>query len=61
MRTMTEILEDFWYRTKWFIKHDFITFKGWTKVIILGGLTIGYFALKEFFEKKKRKGVQDDY
>lgn len=30
---------------------------GWAKVIILGGLMMGYFALKEFLEKKKRKEV----
>lgn len=55
MRTITEIMQDFRYRTKWFIKHDFITFIGWVKVMILGVLIIGYFVLKEFYEKKRKK------
>lgn len=90
-----EILEDFWYRVGYFIRHDFIRvlmslgkfvvgfpliwywdskqffagkkvlgkILGWAKVIILGGLMMGCFAIKGFFERfserrKKKGGVR---
>lgn len=62
-----EILDKYWFYLRWQIwddfpywlkwkKRDFITFIGWAKVIILGGLIIGYFATKELFEKREKKG-----
>lgn len=50
-----EILDDFWFRLKWFFKDDIIKFLSWVGIYILGGTIIAYFSLKEFYERRMQK------
>lgn len=56
MRKIIEILDDFWYRIDYFIRHDIVTILMWTGKFVIGVLMILVWDLKQFFEKKKRKG-----
>jgi len=57
VRTITEVLEDFWYRLDYFIRHDRVIALKWLGKFVVGMMIIIVWDLKAFFQRKiKKKG-----
>jgi len=53
---IVEIVDDFYCRMKWFVKDDCRTYLMWVGVICIARVMISYLKLKEFLERRKKKG-----
>lgn len=54
---LLEFFEDFYYRLRWFLRHDFIGFIMWGIIICIAVGVIFCLESKQILMEQRRKGV----